>query len=637
MAVLLYVQLLILAAFVVQRLQLLSIPAFVSWKINAPWENLICGLTSDLSLAFFFVAALELLKVPRGKAGKRLSLAAGAGIGAALLLSLAGHVKYVEYFGHTARPEHYLLLKVGAAWTLSFQIVMESARSLVCVALPCLIAGALWYAARRCFGPEETRIDRPRRLARLVVLAGLGSGLHFASLLEEYWIELKPDIRHNFLLSAYLNYKARTEQLHLPTEEERGRAVRFFSSVRQRNDEIYPLWQSSLPTGKATTPENEKTREVFRRFLADGTAKDGPWNVIMVMEESLRANEMEAFGPVSPSVRNLMPQMSRIFKEEGVRFTETIGSGEITSVGLLSTLCSLPLTSTSVLDEYPTANLVCLSDVFSARNYETFFLCGYWLTWSNAGQFFSYHQTDHLIGRSEYPADSPIAIGGITDRVLFRRALDELTQSPSGKPFFAVIQTQSFHMPFTLPPDAPPIIDRTTSLREQVRQYVDFSFGEFFEELRRRAPHTIVVVVADHGMHYEDEPAAQMNYEWVRTAYRIPFVIAVPSLSKEVAGRQVSTLASNGDVAPTLLSLLQWLDVPQAFLGYDAFARREPVFAPHYTISYPAPNQQPVVSSRNEVEENIIPSLIKFDQLAPAPSDRSLREQRIVRRGISAP
>jgi phosphoglycerol transferase MdoB-like AlkP superfamily enzyme len=182
------------------------------------------------------------------------------------------------------------------------------------------------------------------------------------------------------------------------------------------------------------------------------------------------------------------------------------------------------------------------------------------------------------VTRDYCPADAPDGNWGVGDATLFSLAVERL--KASRKPFYASILTASNHWPFTLPEDAPETIGRSQPMRLQLLQYVDFAFGKFWEAVARDFPHTLVVVVADHGVHYPDEPTptAEIPFDVFRKHYRVPLLIAAPGLPAGVAGGVVSTPASQADIAPTVMTLLGETEWDNHFMGYDAFARREPIF-----------------------------------------------------------
>ncbi len=626
-----YFQSSVLVALLCHRISALTLPVFQEAVSLYGTHIAVAGLTSDLSLAFFILAFFELNQVPTSVWGRRLAAGVTGLVGLVLVLGLACHVKYMEYFGFTARPDHLVLLRLGVSWVVAGFFILESARSLSCLGFSLVLP---WLVRQWCGVGGIRPLSRQRRWARTTGFCVVGAAFHFASLYQHLWTEVPTELRYNIFLAAHLKQKEKTHKMVLPTEEERLSLRRFLDPQREWvfADGRLPLWQSRVPSGDALSPVHEDTRSRLKQFLSEQASVHGPWNVMVVIEESLRAEEMESFGEVSADLKGLMPRMSENFQKDGIRFTETLSVGAMTNIGLLTSLCSLVVPDLSILDEYPDTNMVCLSDIFADKRYETYFICGYPEIWGNISQFFTLHKTQKMITEENYPSTAKRGVYGISDDEVFQMALNQLEKAK--KPFFATVETQSFHMPFRPPEDMPDFVDRKLPAREQLRQYVDWSWGRLYEGIRTRFPHTIVVLVADHGMHYEGEPmVVPEKYHLVRKVHRIPMAIVIPGMPADIGGTRIQTLTSNADLAPTLLSLLGWLDTPQSFMGFDAFSRREPVFTP---AGRALPNQQrpeaQLASADSILNPGLIVSTIKFDLLGPTPANRPLLERQVVRR-----
>ena len=119
--------------------------------------------------------------------------------------------------------------------------------------------------------------------------------------------------------------------------------------------------------------------------------------------------------------------------------------------------------------------------------------------------------------------------------------------------------TTSNHRPFTYPDgriDIPSGHDRKGGVK-----YADFAIGRFLEQARQKPwfDDTIFVFVADHtsgSAGRQDLPVSE---------YHIPLFIYAPGV---LAPREVSAVASQIDLAPTLLGLLR-MDYLSTFFGRD--------------------------------------------------------------------
>ncbi len=135
-----------------------------------------------------------------------------------------------------------------------------------------------------------------------------------------------------------------------------------------------------------------------------------------------------------------------------------------------------------------------------------------------------------------------------------------------GKPFFFHLMTTSNHRPYTYPEGRVSI--PSGSGRDGAVMYTDYAIGEFLKHAREHPwfDDTVFVIVADHcagSAGKEDLPLAK---------YHIPLWFYSP---KNVAARQVDTLVSQIDIAPTVLAMLNVDYLSMAF-GVDMLAAGHP-------------------------------------------------------------
>ena len=117
--------------------------------------------------------------------------------------------------------------------------------------------------------------------------------------------------------------------------------------------------------------------------------------------------------------------------------------------------------------------------------------------------------------------------------------------------------TTSNHRPYTYPEGRIDI--KSGNGRDGAVKYTDYAIGQFLNDARKKPwfDNTIFVFVADHtagSAGKEDLPI---------TNYQIPLFIYAPKL---IEARENSQLASQIDLAPTLLGLLN-LDYQSTFFG----------------------------------------------------------------------
>ncbi len=159
-------------------------------------------------------------------------------------------------------------------------------------------------------------------------------------------------------------------------------------------------------------------------------------------------------------------------------------------------------------------------------------------------------------------------VWGVADEDLFDRAIQHYgEQYQAGKPFFSIIMTTSNHKPFTFRPGLEQLgIPEEGGGRQAGVRYADYALGYFLREAARQPwfDNTIFVVVADHGARVYGK--AEIPLE----TYEIPLMIYSP---KHIAPRQIDTLMTQIDIAPTVLGLLG-MPYEAPFFGIDALHER---------------------------------------------------------------
>jgi phosphoglycerol transferase MdoB-like AlkP superfamily enzyme len=154
-------------------------------------------------------------------------------------------------------------------------------------------------------------------------------------------------------------------------------------------------------------------------------------------------------------------------------------------------------------------------------------------------------------------------VWGVSDEDLFDRAIQHYDeQYASGKPFFSIIMTTSNHKPYTFRPGLEQEgIKPEGGGRQSGVRYADYALAYFLREAAKQPwfDNTVFVVVADHGARVYGK--AEIPLE----TYEIPLLIYSP---KHLAPRQVDTLMTQIDIAPTVLGLLG-LPYEAPFFGVD--------------------------------------------------------------------
>lgn len=298
------------------------------------------------------------------------------------------------------------------------------------------------------------------------------------------------------------------------------------------------------------------------RTVSSGEA-ERPWNVVLILEESLGSDYVEAAG----GKKGLTPNFSELC-HEGLLFENFFATGNRTARALEAVLTSLPpIPTESILKRDKSNHVYTLANVLEQRGYERLFMTGGNGTFDGVRPFMTANGFNRFCEQSDYVDPSFINAWGVADEDLFRRGLDEMDQmATTGKPFFNVMLTVSNHRPFTYPDGR---IDRPSSdqTRDNAVKYADWALGWFFTQARKKSwyQNTLFVVMGDHGARVYGRQQFPMK------SYRVPALMIFPD--KSHAGERSSTLACSLDVAPTVMGALGG-EYKSVFFGRDARAIR---------------------------------------------------------------
>lgn len=612
----------------IYRTLVLALPFFHEALSLAPLLNVACGSLSDLSsgliLTFLWLLAARVMGEKQRLILGRVALI----VTCVFVYSLAAHIRYVEHFGMNARPYHTATMAHGEIWIVGTMMVLTSARAWVII-IPMLgMLALLRGPAARAEARWVARSNGGASKALALVFT-FGVMANSAVNLLRNRPGMHNELRYSVYVALYYNYEAfkNVKATPVPTFEELAHLRTLVAGPRayapgQRGKQ-YPLWQTRISAPPAADSKTEAVRQDLKQFIARTTRDEGPWNVVIVLSESLRANEIEAMGPVPEAFRELTPHFSAM-AEDGVRFTSAMSSGIRTHFGQTASQCSLfGAKDFSILQDVPMANATCLGDVFRKKGYDTFFFYGADNHFDNQDVFYQKHGIRHVQDENDMAKGGPKGGWGYSDAYLFQHVRTQLEQA--SKPFFAVVLSLTNHPPLKIPDDVPPgLVKDALHPRGKMLQYVDWSVGEFYRSMKRLYPRTLFVFIADHGQFWGDEGYFNQipTWEQMRWIARIPlFIIPVhPDAPASVKGQVVPTLASNIDIPPTVLSLLGWEDVPQQFMGMDAFSRTGAIYIDWINKLVritPEPGGGATLYRMDERTEDLIGTTGRYNLLAP--------------------
>ncbi|MDP6543853.1 MAG: sulfatase-like hydrolase/transferase [Phycisphaerae bacterium] len=258
------------------------------------------------------------------------------------------------------------------------------------------------------------------------------------------------------------------------------------------------------------------------------------------------------------------PELDEICRG-GMFFEQLYATGARTSRGLTGVLVGHPdLGGITLLErEEALGKFQTLPGVFASRGYRTMFITGGDPDYDNMKDFLAAGGTETIIGQKEI-GPKHAGAWGVPDEMIFRKA-HQMFMSMGDEKFFAAILTVSNHQPYTVPQGRTPMLPADSEENKMLNayRYADWALGDFFREARQADyfQDTLFVIVSDHGHGEYLELSRAIDVP----GYRLPCVFYAPGI---VSPRRISTVASQTDIAPTLLGMLGGT-YEHSFLGRD--------------------------------------------------------------------
>ncbi|MBA3582264.1 MAG: sulfatase-like hydrolase/transferase [Gammaproteobacteria bacterium] len=329
----------------------------------------------------------------------------------------------------------------------------------------------------------------------------------------------------------------------------------FFAALR--NNQIdYGQFYVSLDDKLISKTLKSEVIQPDARFINDdlysirrevvNTGPEKRLNIMLIMVESLSGDFMQHFG----NEAGLTPNLDKL-ADNSLFFTQFYSTGTRTDRGLEAVTLSIPPTpGRSIVKRIgKEKNMWSLGNVLRKKGYDARFIYGGRGYFDNMNEFFSGNGYE-IVDQSRV-ANNEIGFEnawGMADEFTFTQAIKQADISyKADRPFFHHIMTTSNHRPYTYP-------DRRIDIpsghgRNGAVKYTDWAINNFIERAKYKPwfADTIFVIVADHCARSEGKVRLPLN------RYHIPLIIYSP---KHIAAAKVDKVASQIDVAPTLLALL---------------------------------------------------------------------------------
>lgn len=270
-----------------------------------------------------------------------------------------------------------------------------------------------------------------------------------------------------------------------------------------------------------------------------------PLNLVIILQESMGATFVESLGGVA-----VTPELEKL-KSTGIWFEQLYATGTRSVRGIEAVIAGyLPTPAQSVVKlANSQQNFATIATILQQQGYHTQFVYGGEAHFDNMRGFFSANGFSQMVDQNQMPNAKFVGSWGASDEDVFATAHQQLLQRhQQQQPFFSLIFTSSNHEPFEFPDGRIDLHEQPKNTVNNAVKYADWAMAEFIKQAKQ-SPYwqdTLFLIVADH-----DNRVYGSNLIPVEK-FRIPGLILGGTVSPGV----VSTLASQVDLAPTLLSMI---------------------------------------------------------------------------------
>ncbi len=310
-----------------------------------------------------------------------------------------------------------------------------------------------------------------------------------------------------------------------------GSQFRFFKdngSLQAQLDKLSPTCTTSADS-------------IRLKLIPEGMHPD----IYIIILESFSSHLMPSLGgePVAMQLDSIA--------RTGVTFTNFYSSSFRTDRAIPAILSGYPAQPTTSIMKFvdKTDRLPSIAGTLrDSAGYETAYYYGGDINFVNQKAYLMSAGFRKVISDNDFPLSERLSKWGAHDDKVFARMEADINAVPrNGNPMLRVIQTSSSHEPFEVPYSAPFPDKRAVAFA-----YTDKCLGEFIRFLKSdssRWEQSLVVLVPDHYGAYPRDLSDPLQ------RHRIPLVLTGGAVS-HAAPMQITTPASQSDIAATLLSLL---------------------------------------------------------------------------------
>jgi phosphoglycerol transferase MdoB-like AlkP superfamily enzyme len=273
--------------------------------------------------------------------------------------------------------------------------------------------------------------------------------------------------------------------------------------------------------------------------------REKPLNLVIVLQESLGATFVKSLGGIA-----VTPELEKL-KQQGIWFENLYATGTRSVRGIEAVVAGFPPTpaQSTVKLSNSQQHFTTLASILKAQGYQTQFVYGGEAHFDNMRSFFTGNGVDQIVDQSQMNDVQFTGSWGASDEDVFNTAHQQLIAlHQQKKPFFSLIFTSSNHEPFEFPDGRIALHQEPKNSVNNAVKYADWAMGQFFTKAQQSEywQDTVFLIVADH-----DNRVYGNNLVPVEK-FHIPGLI----LGADTKAERITSLASQIDLAPTLLSMV---------------------------------------------------------------------------------
>ncbi len=414
-------------------------------------------------------------------------------------------------------------------------------------------------------------------------------------------------------------------------------------------------WARTGVFSVAVDDQTERRQQISLREYATGVPQSyRRWNVIFLLVESLRPDQLVCFG----GREQTMPHLDRLAARSWC-WTRAFTQASHSSYADLCPLTShYPLRSPAIhfYPENPPYPRVLFYDILHELGYRTAVVSSQDERWGRMANFLQTDGLDHWWHAGNYNGTRYVGTdigfaawaqagkrsGKVDDSVTISEAIRWI-EADTDRPFAMYVNLQNSHIPFVIPANyprkrSPRRLDFTIGFNSYPREraedvknvyadsltYVDEQIGRLLAALRRQglSESTAIVVTGDTGhAFYEHGFAAHAN-EIYNEVMRVPVVIYTPGIEPRTDDR----LAEHVDILPSLFDLMGLPQHP-SFQGTSlaAAAEGEPDSSVFLMVQTPLAHQVGIVQDQWKFVVDLPTSSWRLYNLELDPEERRNR------------